>query len=658
MEKKLLITCFILIVIAFGNIHAQDSVKIMPFGDSITELDWEGGYRSFLYKLLSDSGFVFDYVGRRTLNHNDGSLGFSFPQPYWDHEGYTGRAIYPTWLDSVGAALKANPPDIMMIMLGTNDVANGTRSSIQIRNYMSALLDSVWKFDPNIKVVLSNLPRIVPGSLFTQKKLDSTIATNALWPGLVTEKKQAGRYIIMVDNFSALTDSADFTGDGIHPSVKGYKKMRYVWYPAVVSAILSISTMSFQVEPTTVTSGTPFTPTVAVRIENGKGSVVTGDDTTVVTLTIKSNPGNGILTGGGPVVVTDGIATFAGLSIDKAGVGYTLEATSPSIITSALSSSFNVVHGAASKLIFNTEPTNVASGDTINPAVTVRIEDSHQNIVLSDNTTAVTLTLDANPGGGTLTGGGAVTAANGIATFAGLSIDKAGSGYTLSASSNPILTTATSTAFNIGFGIAAKLAFDVEPTNSMSGDTISPAVKVHIEDANANIVTSDNTTTVTLSFAANPGGAILTGGGPIAAENGVVTFTNLSIDKAGSGYTLTAVSNSGLTTATSAPFNIAPSTGVTESASALPISFSLNQNYPNPFNPSTRIRFDLPRESFVTLYVYDLLGRKVSTLVEEIRSAGMHTVSFDASTLPTGVYVYTIQAGGIFNATKTMVLIK
>jgi lysophospholipase L1-like esterase len=236
-----LVSLGLLALLISAPLRAQDSVKIMPMGDSITELDWEGGYRSFLYKLLSDSGFTFDYVGRKNNNHNDASLGFKFPAAYWDHEGYSGRAIYPTWLDSVGRALRANPPQIIMLMAGTNDVSNGTRSALQIKNFMSSLLDSIWTFNPNIQVVLSNLPRIVRGSLFSQAKLDTIVRVNALWPDLVASKISANRPLIPVDNYSALTDTLDFTSDGIHPSVAGYKKMRFVWYPGVVLALQRIT---------------------------------------------------------------------------------------------------------------------------------------------------------------------------------------------------------------------------------------------------------------------------------------------------------------------------------------------------------------------------------------------------------------------------------
>lgn len=647
-------------VALFGILQGQDSIKIMPLGDSITELNWQGGYRSYLYKLLSDSGFVFDFVGRRTVNHNDASLGFSFPQPYWDHEGYTGRAIYPTWLDHIDTALNANPPDIILLMLGTNDVANGTRTTLQIRNFMSALLDSIWIFDPNIKVVLSNICRVFTdtisgGRLMTPDKLDSIVKINSMLPDLVEEKKQAGRFILMVDNFSALTDSTDFDGDGVHPSVNGYKKMRYVWYPAVVAALKSITKLGFNVEPSNVVSGEAINPAVAVRVEDILGSTVTSDNSTAITLSLKTNPGNGTLTGGGTVTVTNGIAVFPNLSINKAGVGYVLEAKSPTVVKSGVSSPFNVVHGAAAKLLFHQGPTNVVSGAVINPNVTVRVEDANENIVTSDNTTTVTLTLEQNPGGGMLTGNGPVTVQNGTATFSALSIDKAGIGYVLKATSNPALLFALSDTFNVAAGAAAKLAFEEQPTNTERGDTINPIV-VRVEDANSNVVSSDNTTIVTLTIETNPAGGVLTGTSSVIAVNGYATFNNLSIDKAGTGYTLKATSNPALAVAVSSPFNILPTTGVVNTT-PLPTEYALRQNYPNPFNPVTTIRYDVPKESFVRIAVYDLLGRVAATLVNEVHTAGRYVVSFNAGAFSSGVYLYSMRAGEFYD-TRRMILTK
>lgn len=88
-----------------------------------------------------------------------------------------------------------------------------------------------------------------------------------------------------------------------------------------------------------------------------------------------------------------------------------------------------------------------------------------------------------------------------------------------------------------------------------------------------------------------------------------------------------------------------------------PREFSLSQNYPNPFNPSTKISYSLPQTEMVTLEVFDMIGRKVATLVNTEMSAGVHQATFDASNLSSGMYLYRLQAGS-FIKTEKMMLIK
>jgi len=89
----------------------------------------------------------------------------------------------------------------------------------------------------------------------------------------------------------------------------------------------------------------------------------------------------------------------------------------------------------------------------------------------------------------------------------------------------------------------------------------------------------------------------------------------------------------------------------------LPYSFVLHQNYPNPFNPSTTISFSIPYRSFVSLKVFDLLGREAALLINENQNGGNHSTTFNAANLPSGIYFYRLQAGS-FSETKKLVLQK
>ena len=94
----------------------------------------------------------------------------------------------------------------------------------------------------------------------------------------------------------------------------------------------------------------------------------------------------------------------------------------------------------------------------------------------------------------------------------------------------------------------------------------------------------------------------------------------------------------------------------------VPDIFSLHQNYPNPFNPTTTINYDLPDNAHVSIAIYDLMGKKVITLIDEPKTAGRRSVQWNATNdrgepVSAGMYIYTIQAGE-FRQTKKMVLLK
>lgn len=97
--------------------------------------------------------------------------------------------------------------------------------------------------------------------------------------------------------------------------------------------------------------------------------------------------------------------------------------------------------------------------------------------------------------------------------------------------------------------------------------------------------------------------------------------------------------------------------GISQNGNEVPNAFSLSQNYPNPFNPTTNIKFSLPQTGLVKLTVFDILGREVSVLVNEVKTAGNYVADFDASMLSSGVYFYRLESGN-FVETKKMLLVK
>lgn len=98
-------------------------------------------------------------------------------------------------------------------------------------------------------------------------------------------------------------------------------------------------------------------------------------------------------------------------------------------------------------------------------------------------------------------------------------------------------------------------------------------------------------------------------------------------------------------------------TSVSQNISEYPESFSLSQNYPNPFNPVTNIKFDIPKSGLVKITVYDLLGREVTSLVNQQMQPGSYSVDWDASNYPSGVYFYRIETE-TFTDSKKMILLK
>ena len=308
------------------------------------------------------------------------------------------------------------------------------------------------------------------------------------------------------------------------------------------------ASLAFTTQPVATGAGSPISPAAVVTARDAFGNTATGF-TGNVAIAIGANPGTSTLTGTTSVAAVAGVATFSTLSLNNPGVGYTLVA-SASGLTGATSAAFDITAGTlVTQLGFSAIPTSVTAGVAFTPVVQAM---NAQGTIVTSFTGNVTLAFAANPAGGTLNGTLTVAAVGGIATFSNISINKAGGGYTIVASSGSL--TSPAAPLTVVPAAATSLAFTTQPVTASAGSNITPAVVVTAQDAFGNRATAF-TGNVTMAIGSNPGGAILLGTTTVAALAGVATFNNLSLTTIGTGYTLVA-SASGLSSATSSPFNI------------------------------------------------------------------------------------------------------
>jgi hypothetical protein len=323
------------------------------------------------------------------------------------------------------------------------------------------------------------------------------------------------------------------------------------------------SHLAYTTQPTAATAGQSISPAVVVTAQDGSNATLTGFNGTV-TLTITAGTGTfgASLSGGTSVNATavNGVATFSTLSINKKGSGYRLSATA-SGLSGTTSNTFAINSGAASQVVFTNDPggpTTVGAiiPGLVGPSIQASIEDALGNPVASSAN--VTVAIGVNPDDGILSGTTTVAASSGVATFSDLSIGQVATGYRLAVSSSG-LTGDLSQAFSITAGPADHLLFTVAPSDTIAGRSMRPIVEVTVFDALGNKETSLNAGTVTVAITSGTGtvGASLGGTLTQPIVNGRASFNDLSIDKAGAAYTLSAISG-GLTGTTSATFNIRP----------------------------------------------------------------------------------------------------
>src|SRR5439155_712454 len=293
--------------------------------------------------------------------------------------------------------------------------------------------------------------------------------------------------------------------------------------------------------------------TATIQDVNGN-TITTGADSTL-SVTYAKTAGTGTVTGLGAATASAGVATLTvtgnqpgaiTITASATGSGGALVAGTGNPITFTIVANTTVDHFA-----FAAISSPQTAGTPFN--ITITAQDAGNNTVIGYSGNGFKVKLTST---GTFSVSTAITTAaftNGVLTNHSVTITNTGN-FTITATDNGGGTaTGTSNSFQVNAGAASKLALIQQPTTTTAGQTIAPAVTAQIQDANGNATAS--TASVAIAILNNPSSGTLSGTTPVAAINGTATFSALSINKGGVGYTLQA-SSTGLTSATSAAFNI------------------------------------------------------------------------------------------------------
>lgn len=312
-------------------------------------------------------------------------------------------------------------------------------------------------------------------------------------------------------------------------------------------------------QPSNTTGGMVITPHPSVRVVDiGLNPVLNHADD--ITVAIGNNPNGGTLTGTTAQAPSSAVATFNDLKIDKAGVGYTLVFSTLTLNQASIA--FNIGVGQPTQLVVVQQPTDSTGGVAFPQQPVVQVQDQGGNLVTTDSNTQVQATITAGTGepGAVLSGPTTLQVVGGVATYSGLSINKAGlTAYTLTFTpvTLPAYTPAISQTFTISVGAAAKVGLVTQPGMATMGAPFVQQPVAQIEDLGGNrIVGSTAFVTVHINTAVSPPGSTLMGTAGVTAQSGVATFTNLAIDLPNIGFVLTFESN-GLASVDSVVFDVA-----------------------------------------------------------------------------------------------------
>lgn len=305
--------------------------------------------------------------------------------------------------------------------------------------------------------------------------------------------------------------------------------------------------LAFTTQPSGAVSNTVFSTQPTVTAQDAGGNTVTSYAGTL-TLSILSGP-TGAALSGCTSTLNRGVTTFSGCKLDKAG-SYTLRASDTRVTGD--SASFTVLAGAATRLVFATQPGGGATGGSAFPTQPVMTAQDAAGNTATSYAGTVALSIASGGAAGATLSGCVGTLSAGVTTFSGCKIDRAGANYVLLARDGTL--SVTSAAFNVTAGAATRLAFTTQPAGATANNAFTTQPVVTAFDAGGNVATA-YAGTLTPSLVAGTGGGTI-GSCVTSLSAGVTTFSRCKINKSGTGYVMRV--SDGTLFADSSPFNVAP----------------------------------------------------------------------------------------------------
>jgi lysophospholipase L1-like esterase len=241
--------------LVLGNFSMANPIKIMAIGDSITDdCSVNGAWRLYLQPLLDANGYPFVFVGR-----NQSTASGSFTKT--KHEGYCGAVIAPPGVTGTthgyngpdvnlqkiipDAFTNGTRPDLVLVLIGVNDIGHGRNPYQVATNDMPKLLDLIFSNVPNANVILAKVTSLQGANLSNYADFYTNISIyNAALQTMVNQRRSLGQNVFLADMFSVVDINTMFNSDHVHPNALGLKAMAQEWFTRIQAIIVTTNMMT------------------------------------------------------------------------------------------------------------------------------------------------------------------------------------------------------------------------------------------------------------------------------------------------------------------------------------------------------------------------------------------------------------------------------